>query len=193
MPSGVTNSTHIFHWEPDTVKFLSVNGLNCSPPYDTIHYWQCTDSIPTDSTENVRMNLWLNDTTGPSNGQNVEVIINFFKFEPTVSVKKISTIIPEKFHLYQNYPNPFNPFTNIRFDISRPSHVKLIVYDILGKEVTTLANEKLNAGIYEVNWPATTEDASGYPSGVYFYRMVIHSDKLQTGDFVDTKRMVYLK
>ena len=60
-------------------------------------------------------------------------------------------------------------------------HVKLIVYDIQGKEVTTLVNEKLSAGSYEVEW-----DGTGYPSGVYFY-------KLETEDFIDTKKMVLLK
>ena len=92
-----------------------------------------------------------------------------------------SNLLPDKFQLYQNYPNPFNPVTNIRFDIPRSSHVKLIVYDILGKEITTLANEKLSAGSYEVEW-----DGSGYPSGAYFYRV-------EAGDFFKTKKMILLK
>ena len=178
MPSGVTNSTHIFHWEPNIIKFLSVRGLSCNPPYDTIHYWQCTDNIPTDSTENVRMNLWLNNPAGPSNGQNVEVIINSFE---SVSINKISTTIPEKFHLYQNFPNPFNPVTNIRFDISKLSPVKITIYNILGKEVTTLVNKKLKAGSYEVDW-----NGSDYPSGVYFYKLI-------ADEYVDMKKMLFIK
>ena len=69
-----------------------------------------------------------------------------------VFVNQISNEIPEGFSLYQNYPNPFNPTTNIRFEIPRTSLVKLIVYDILGREVATLVNEKLGAGSYEVDW-----------------------------------------
>ena len=90
------------------------------------------------------------------------------------------------YRLEQNYPNPFNPKTNIRFDIPQSSHVNLIIYDALGREVTTLVNEKLGAGSYEVIWLAPTGDGSSYPSGVYFYTII-------TNNFKETKRMVLLK
>ncbi len=94
--------------------------------------------------------------------------------------------VPTAFSLSQNYPNPFNPETKIRFDIpgntnSQSSSVKLVIYDILGREVETPVNENLEAGSYEVNW-----DASKYPSGVYIY-------KLQTNDFTETKKMILIK
>ena len=89
--------------------------------------------------------------------------------------------LPSTFKLHQNYPNPFNPVTNIRFDIPRSSHVKLIIYDALGREVATLVNEKLNAGSYEVDW-----NGSGYPSGVYFY-------KLESSEFINIRKMVMIK
>ena len=88
---------------------------------------------------------------------------------------------PSIFSLSQNYPNPFNPSTKIKFDIPKGSLVKLKVYDILGREVAVLVNEKLTAGIYEYDW-----NASALPSGVYFYR-------LEAGDFIETKRMVLVK
>ena len=93
----------------------------------------------------------------------------------------ISTQKPVQFKLYQNYPNPFNPVTNIRFDIPRSSHVNLIIYDALGREVATLVNEKLSAGSYKTEW-----DATNYPNGVYFYRV-------ETNNFRETKRMVLVK
>lgn len=96
-------------------------------------------------------------------------------------VRKIGNEVPGIYNLYQNYPNPFNPSTSIRFDLKNSSNVKLIVYNIQGKEITTLVNEKLNIGSYEVDWTA-----SGYPSGVYFYKLV-------TDEFVNTKKMVLLK
>jgi len=96
-------------------------------------------------------------------------------------INQISSEIPKGYSLYQNYPNPFNPITNIKFDIPKSSYVKLTIYDMLGKEVTTLVNEKLSTGSYKVNW-----DGSGYPSGVYFYKLV-------TGDFIDVKKMILLK
>jgi hypothetical protein len=89
--------------------------------------------------------------------------------------------VPQKYILSQNFPNPFNPTTNIRFEIPRTLLVKLIVYDNLGREVATLVNEKLNAGSYEFEW-----NASEYPSGVYFYKLI-------TDSFVETKKMVLLK
>ena len=98
-----------------------------------------------------------------------------------VPVSNLGNEIPSEYKLYQNYPNPFNPKTNIRFDIPHSSHVKLIIYDALGREVTTLVNEKLNAGNYETDW-----DGSGYPSGIYLY-------KLQAGEFVSVKKIVFIK
>ncbi len=98
-----------------------------------------------------------------------------------VFVKNISNEIPDKFTLYQNYPNPFNPVTKIQFDIPRVNDISLKIYDITGKEIVTLVNEKLNAGSYSADW-----DGYNYTSGVYFYRLV-------AGDFKDTKRMVLIK
>ncbi|MBL7129660.1 MAG: T9SS type A sorting domain-containing protein [Ignavibacteria bacterium] len=98
-----------------------------------------------------------------------------------VKVINISTIVPSKYLLEQNFPNPFNPITNIRFDIPKSNHVKIIIYNALGKELTTLVNEKLGAGSYEVDW-----NGSDYPSGVYFY-------KLTTNEFSDVKKMIMIK
>lgn len=86
-----------------------------------------------------------------------------------------------KFSLEQNYPNPFNPSTTIRYQIAESGLVTLIVYDMLGREIITLVNEELSAGKHEANF-----DASGFNSGVYFYR-------LKAGSFVETKKMVLMK
>jgi type IX secretion system substrate protein len=96
----------------------------------------------------------------------------------------ITNEIPETYSLSQNYPNPFNPETKIRFDIpniNNSSNVKLVIFDDMGKEVTTLTNEQLKPGKYEVNW-----NASGYASGVYFYKLI-------SGSFIDTKKMILVK
>ena len=103
-----------------------------------------------------------------------------------VWVRSISNEIPSKYFLHQNYPNPFNPTTTIRFDIPKAAYVKLNVFNILGKKITTLINEKLSAGSYEVDWPAPMGDASGYPSGVYFYKLI-------TDEFVCVKKMISIK
>jgi hypothetical protein len=98
-----------------------------------------------------------------------------------IGIKPISSEIPESFKLYQNYPNPFNPVTNIKFQIAKSSNVKLIVFDISGKEATTLVNEYLQPGTYEADW-----DAEKYASGVYFYRFI-------TDNFSDTRKMILVK
>jgi hypothetical protein len=92
---------------------------------------------------------------------------------------------PGDFILYQNYPNPFNPTTNIRFRISDRGFISLKVYDILGKEVTTLINEELSAGDYEVELNASS-GIRDLVSGIYFYQ-------LRAGSFVETRKMMYLK
>jgi len=92
-----------------------------------------------------------------------------------------SNIKPETFFLEQNYPNPFNPSTTIRYELPRAGVVKLVVYDIMGREVEILVNERQAAGSYEA-----TFDGSGFASGVYFYT-------IQTDKFSKTKRMVLIK
>ncbi|MBK6914184.1 MAG: T9SS type A sorting domain-containing protein [Ignavibacteriales bacterium] len=89
--------------------------------------------------------------------------------------------IPVEYYLSQNYPNPFNPSTSIKYAISSRQLVSLKVYDVLGKEVTTLVNEEKPAGSYEVKF-----DASKLSSGIYFY-------KLQSGSFVETRNMILMK
>ena len=103
-----------------------------------------------------------------------------------IGIEPISSEIPNQFSLSQNYPNPFNPSTKIKFDLPAVGQrhafdVRLIIYDVLGREIATLVNEELNPGMYEVTW-----DASSYPSGVYFYKLV-------TQDFSETKKMVLIK
>ncbi len=92
------------------------------------------------------------------------------------------SITPNKFALMQNYPNPFNPKTNISYSVKREtSNVKLIVYDIVGKEIAILVNAKQDAGAYEVEF-----DGSNFASGIYFY-------KLEAGSFIETKKMILIK
>ncbi len=98
-----------------------------------------------------------------------------------IGIKNISSEIPSVYSLSQNYPNPFNPTTNIKFQVKSSGFVKLVVFDILGKEVANLVNEKLSSGTYEAAF-----DGSNMASGIYLYR-------LTTGNFVDTKRMILIK
>jgi len=91
------------------------------------------------------------------------------------------TETPTTFALWQNYPNPFNPSTNVRYELPTSSDVRLSVYDLLGREVSVLVNERKEAGVHQV-----TFDASDLASGVYFYR-------LQAGDFVQTHKLCLVR
>jgi photosystem II stability/assembly factor-like uncharacterized protein len=107
--------------------------------------------------------------------------INFYYPHGLIGITHNETITPDKFYLSQNYPNPFNPATVFQFGLPKTSRVKLVIYDILGREVKTLVDDVLHTGVHKVTW-----NASSLSSGVYFYRMV-------TDEYSETKRMVLLK
>lgn len=103
------------------------------------------------------------------------------KYSQLVNVNQISNSIPKNYFLYQNYPNPFNPVTVISYQLEVNSNTSLKIYDVLGNEVKTLINEKQNAGIYSIDW-----NASSFPSGIYYYKII-------TEKFSDTKKMCLIK
>ena len=101
-----------------------------------------------------------------------------------IGIRKINSEMPTQYKLYQNYPNPFNPTTKIRFSIPFKKgdvFVKLVIYDVLGREVKKLVNEQLKPGIYEINW-----NGSKFASGLYFCRLI-------TDNFIETKKLILLK
>jgi hypothetical protein len=98
-----------------------------------------------------------------------------------VGVGNQNAVIPTVFKLYNNYPNPFNPMTTIKYDIPKAGIVRIVIFDILGREVETIVNEKKEPGSYEIHW-----DAGRYASGTYICR-------IEAGDFKDTKKMVLIK
>ncbi len=105
-----------------------------------------------------------------------------------VSVDDNRDIFVSDFRLEQNYPNPFNPTTIISWHSSVGSWQTLKVYDVLGNEVATLVDEYKSAGRYEVEF-----NANGIASGIYFYRIAIHSDQLKEGNFSQTRKMLLIK
>ena len=109
----------------------------------------------------------------------------------TSSNTKIN-LIPRSFELHQNYPNPFNPSTKIAFDLPKDAKVKLVIYDILGREIKTLIhNEFRAAGKY-----ITEFNGSNLASGVYFYRLQVDEGRSAVADgktFTAVKKMVLIK
>jgi len=88
--------------------------------------------------------------------------------------------------LQQNFPNPFNPSTVIGYQLAVNSDVTLKVYDLLGREITTLLDEYKSAGNYEVIFDSHSGNVRNLPSGLYFYQ-------LRVGSFVETRKMLLLK
>jgi hypothetical protein len=113
-----------------------------------------------------------------SNVDSIEITI--------VGIKDMQQSIVNDFALHQNYPNPFNPSTTIRYSVGAHrdvtlQHVDLSIYNTLGQKVATLVNKKQSAGSYQIKW-----NAGGLSSGVYLYR-------LQTGNYIQTKKMILMK
>jgi hypothetical protein len=97
-------------------------------------------------------------------------------------------IYPQQYQLFQNYPNPFNPRTIINYELPARSaggqitnYVDLSIYNLLGQKVATLVSERQESGYHRVEW-----DASGFASGVYYYR-------LEVGEFWEVRKMVLLR
>lgn len=142
--------------------------------------WQTIDSVganilqynDSNSTADVNYRVCAYNEYGNSGYSNIVI---------PIILNVNSQVVIVNYTLHQNYPNPFNPKTNIRFNIPKSSHVELIIYGVLGREVTTLVNKKLSAGSYETEW-----SGNNYSSGVYFYTLI-------TKSFKETKRMLLIK
>jgi hypothetical protein len=113
--------------------------------------------------------------------QLADVVQLYYESNFTIGIKQISTGVPIVYSLKQNYPNPFNSTSKLKFEIANLGNVKIVVYDVMGREVQTLVNERLQPGTYE-----TTFDGSQLSSGVYFYKLI-------SNGFSDTKRMILIK
>lgn len=139
----------------------------------------------TDSFKEANYNLLSVQADGSHGIHNTKLIEKLLRdaiarFSPTTGVEEQKGV-PTKYSLSQNYPNPFNPTTTIKFSIPAGSNVKIIIYDALGKEVTTLVNSYFAQGKYKVEW-----DASSNSSGIYFYR-------IEAKNFNMVKKMILIK
>ena len=110
-----------------------------------------------------------------------------FVFTPEVILSNDdSKIIPESYNLSQNYPNPFNPITNIRYSLPKNTMISLVIYNILGQEVVRLLDKEMNKGSHLLQWDGKNSLGELVGTGLYYY-------KLETKDYVKTKKMLFLK
>jgi len=104
----------------------------------------------------------------------------------TVLWADLGIAIPDEFAIHQNYPNPFNPVTTLRYDLPEQGHVRITIYDMLGRQVKTLINQTQDAGFKSVVWNATNTYGKPVSAGIYLYQ-------IQAGEYISTKKMVLLK
>lgn len=129
------------------------------------YYVMVTNTTPSEAGPNARYKLTIGSPTG---------------------VLENVAGLPKEFALDQNYPNPFNPSTTIKFALPKDAMVILKVYDVLGREVRTLVNERVSAGFQQVVWDGRNEFGAQVASGMYIYH-------ISAGAFVSTKKMMMLK
>lgn len=139
--------------------------------FDTMTFSYGTEYLFVDINDNQIFPIWTGE---------------FIFGNPTDIIPIATPILPETFQLSQNYPNPFNPETNISFDIPFKSMVSIKIYNILGREITTLVENKLSAGKYSVTWDGADSNGRKVSSGIYLYR-------IDAGNFTETRKMILLK
>ncbi len=110
-----------------------------------------------------------------------QLLLNKPTVEPTENVN-----IPNEFVLHPAYPNPFNPIIQLRYDLPEQSYVQIAIYDLLGRQVTSLVNQTQEAGNKSIQWDGTYQYGQPVSAGVYLYQ-------IKGGDFVQTRKMVLLK
>ncbi len=163
-----------------TDKSLSELGFKIQRAYQNDTLWQVIDSTSTNVTTYLDTNInptliyriFAYNEFGNSAYSNVAILTNISPYKVNNNSENI---------LYNNFPNPFNPVTRIRYDLPRSGSVRLAVYDVMGREVEMLVNERQTAGSYEA-----TFDGSGFASGVYFYRLTAEG-------YSETRKMLLIR
>ncbi len=123
---------------------------------------------------------------------NTDVIVTYTIFDDQKEIisrgKQMVALkaVPDSYALHNNFPNPFNPTTNIIYDLPKSGHVSLVVYDLLGSEVITLVNERMESGYYAARWNGHNHRGQSVSAGIYFYH-------LQTGEYSKAQKMLLVK
>ncbi|MCZ6776013.1 MAG: S8 family serine peptidase [Ignavibacteria bacterium] len=138
------------------------------------------------------MRLTASNAGSPNNlmGWGILNAVEAINFISTTGIKETPTT-PTAFKLEQNFPNPFNPTTNIRYELPKAAFVTLTIYDVLGREVRKLVNERQSAAIRSLTWDGTNNLGKAVASGVYLYRLSSVNDNGET--FSDARRMILLQ
>jgi hypothetical protein len=188
-PQDFDGNGLIESWQKEVAGCISKLGHTLPHTgYDTVS-WQL---IAADSNNvNLRKAFWnymliKNDKSFGLHNPFFAVQVLLTSIQYGVGVQNIGSEIPTRYELSQNYPNPFNPSTKINFSIIKAENVTLKVYDMMGREVISLVNQKMNPGKYSTEWQGINANGVKVASGVYFYRLI-------TPNYVEVRKMVLLK
>jgi hypothetical protein len=191
--NDILHSSYIYgDYDPTTIPGIDSNGVKMEDAGINAGIAKFTDlnenfsqSVHISTIDNLPIGslIWDDNAFAHYNSADdyQNVIMRYINLGGLMTGVKESPGVAHNFNLSQNYPNPFNPSTVIKYHLSTATHVRMTIFDMLGREVRTLLNEQKSAGSYQVSW-----NASGVPSGVYFYR-------LQAGSFSETKKLILLK
>ncbi|MFQ5753017.1 MAG: FlgD immunoglobulin-like domain containing protein, partial [bacterium] len=167
---------------PNSEAKLTFSGVESLPP--NLEIWLLDEKL--NITKNLKRENFYTFPTGHfGTTKTLKLLVG--RNEYLASETSDIDLIPKEFELSQNFPNPFNPITSIRYALPRTAHVHLQVFDLLGKEVTTLLDHELKeAGFHLITWNGKDAKGGDVASGLYFYR-------LQAGDFIQSRKAIYLK
>ncbi|MBN2426619.1 MAG: VCBS repeat-containing protein [Calditrichaceae bacterium] len=177
-------------WSPCTAEDLYLyniyrSSLNDTATAEYIYSVDAGITIFSDSTLSVsgKYYYWLTalDLLGNESGYSLPDSVDI----EITAIRSSGRCLPENYILYQNFPNPFNPTTTISYQLPVGGEVELSIYNLLGQRIAILVSEKQQSGMYNVQW-----DATGFTSGVYFYRIKVLGNMK---NFVQTKKLVLLK
>ncbi len=179
--TGVSTSTQLV-WNSSAGATTYRLQVSVNLDFSTIKF----DTSGIMSTSSIANNLVTNTTyywrVKAKNAAGASQWSSIWRFTTSTSTfVKTDRTVPKTYTLYQNFPNPFNPTTIIGYDIPKLSHVHLVIYDILGRQIQNLVNEGKTPGHYQVIF-----DANDLPNGIYFYR-------LQAGIYSETKKLMVIK
>ncbi len=174
---------------PRLVNYINNRNFGVTPGASTVLRGSAAGPVATDRVGDLGVEglLVIPGNLSPNNrpllvvANEVSGTVTTIQLSATASVERLADVTPRGFALEQNYPNPFNPTTNIKYSIPQAAQVSLKVYDMLGREVATVVNQRQTAGVYVAGFNAAT-----LSSGVYFYR-------LNAGTFSETRKMMLIK
>jgi len=180
----VADSTKVFYRKYKTLPWvaLPVSVISSDVNREGSIFSALLSPVTAFDTAAIDLKIRIVDSTGNSSEQILSPAFSVGNWidDGTTSVEEQPSV-PTRFALYQNYPNPFNPATTIQFDVPFTAGVKLVVYDILGREIKTLVNENRSAGKYSVQF-----NGENVASGVYIFRIIV-------GEHTAMKKMLLIK